>query len=40
MTMEVVFLLIFSVIFGGWAIWVSGRGETKAGSGKQESTDS
>lgn len=27
--MEVVILLIFSVIFGGWLIWVSGRGEMR-----------
>jgi hypothetical protein len=24
---EVVILLIFVAIFGGWGIWVSGRGE-------------
>jgi hypothetical protein len=29
MTMDVLFLLLFTAIFGGWAAWVSGRGETK-----------
>jgi hypothetical protein len=28
--MDVLFLLVFTAIFGGWAIWVSGRGETKS----------
>ena len=27
--MDVVILLIFSVIFGGWVIWVSGRSEMR-----------
>ncbi len=27
--MDVVILRVFTAIFGGWAIWVSGRGETK-----------
>jgi hypothetical protein len=27
--MDVVILLTFTAIFGGWLIWVSGRGETR-----------
>ena len=27
--MDVVILLVFTAIFAGWAIWVSGRGETR-----------
>jgi len=38
--MDVVALLIFTVIFCGWGIWVSQRGETKGPASRdRHSTD-
>ena len=37
--MDVIILLIFTAIFGGWMFWVSGRGETKNPREKDRSTD-